>query len=95
MLKPILCLYAACSGVAFAGASAAKWSVYEVNLTSGGASSNWYTDPAGAVIATFRGPGGVTRKVPGFWDGDRSFKIRFTPVAEGAWEYQTSSPNPD
>lgn len=71
-----------------------KWSVYEMTLTASGNSANWYTDSSGGVVATFTGPGGVTRKVPGFWDGGNSFKVRFTPTVEGTWTYRTDSANP-
>lgn len=29
--------------------------------------------------------------VPGFWDGGRSFKVRFSPPTTGTWRYSTSS----
>lgn len=70
-----------------------RWSTLEITLTSSGSSSNWYTDPASSVTATFSGPAGVTKRVRGFWDGGRSFKVRFTPTVEGHWKYRTRSSN--
>ena len=70
-----------------------KWSMYEIDVTGRGTSANWYTDRDARMVATFRGPAGTIRKVPGFWDGGNSFKIRFTPTLEGTWTYRISSSN--
>ncbi len=32
---------------------------------------------------------GKTLTIPGFWDGGKTFKIRFAPTAYGVWEYKT------
>ncbi len=50
-------------------------------------------DPAVDFHAVFTGPQGARLTIPGFWDGDRTWKIRFTPTAAGTWEYRTSSAN--
>jgi Domain of unknown function (DUF5060)/Protein of unknown function (DUF4038) len=34
-------------------------------------------------------------KVPGFWDGGSTYKVRFSPPTSGAWSYQTSSSVPE
>lgn len=49
----------------------------------------WWEDP---VKAVFRHPGSG-REVPicGFWDGDRSWVIRFAPPLAGAWTFETQS----
>lgn len=52
--------------------------------------------PAGAEFdvefsATFTGPQNAELTVPGFFDGDDRFVIRFAPPTEGTWRYQTSS----
>ena len=36
----------------------------------------------------FTGPDGQTMKVPGYWDGDTAWHIRFTPSQVGQWTYQ-------
>ena len=41
--------------------------------------------------ATFAGPDGRRRVVPGFYDGDGTWIVRFCPDAEGAWHYSTES----
>jgi len=71
-----------------------KWSTYEFILAARGRSPNWYADANASVTATFSGPGAVTKHVNGFWDGGKSFKVRFTPTVEGIWTYQASSSDP-
>jgi hypothetical protein len=42
--------------------------------------------------AEFRSPkGGTTKVMPGFWDGGRSFKLRFAPDFEGRWDFRLIS----
>lgn len=36
----------------------------------------------------FIGPDGYQWHVPGFWDGEGAWRVRFTPSAEGEWRYQ-------
>lgn len=38
----------------------------------------------------FTGPDGTEWRVPGFWDGDGSWRLRFTPSREGEWRYQVT-----
>jgi hypothetical protein len=40
----------------------------------------------------FTGPGGVRLVVPGFYDGENTWKIRFSPTAVGQWSMKTLSP---
>lgn len=40
-----------------------------------------------ALDATFTGPDGSGATVPGFWDADDSWRIRFTPDTPGTWTY--------
>lgn len=47
------------------------------------------------VGARFEGPGGQVTTVAGFWDGDRTYRIRFAPPSVGMWTYRTTSSNPD
>jgi hypothetical protein len=39
------------------------------------------------LTAVFIGPDGREWAVPGFWDGDEAWRVRFTPSAEGGWRY--------
>jgi len=40
----------------------------------------------------FTGPEGVRLRVPGFYDGDGTWKIRFSPTHVGEWAMRTMSP---
>jgi len=46
------------------------------------------------LSAEFTGPGGVRLNVPGFYDGDGTWKIRFSPTQVGQWSMTTSSSLP-
>lgn len=41
--------------------------------------------------AEFRDPRGDTYVMPGFWDGGRKLKIRFSPLSEGRWDFRVTS----
>ena len=41
--------------------------------------------------ATFTGPKGSTIRMPGFWDGGNTWRVRFTHTLPGRWMYRTSS----
>jgi hypothetical protein len=71
------------------GAAVPKWSVVELPLTADGDYATPYLEAG--VRATFRGPGGEERTANGFWDGGATWKVRFTPTAEGPWTYTTAS----
>jgi hypothetical protein len=53
-----------------------------------------YTNPYDArqvsLDGVFTGPDGAQWKVPGFWDGETSWRMRFTPSQEGGWNYKLS-----
>ena len=68
-------------------ASVAKWERFEVKLES---SAN-HTNPVqqAALTATFTSPSGKAQKVYGFWDGERTWKVRFAPNETGKWTYKT------
>jgi len=63
--------------------------MHEIALEAERASANPYIDVE--VIAQFAGPGGIVKDVRGFWDGGRTFKVRFTPTAQGEWTYTITS----
>ncbi|HSL42739.1 MAG TPA: DUF5060 domain-containing protein [Anaerolineales bacterium] len=52
--------------------------------------SNPYDVREVALDGVFIGPDGLTMTVPGFWDGEGSWKMRFTPSEEGLWTYSVS-----
>ena len=68
-------------------ANVAKWDIFDLALT-GPSEGNPYLDVA--LEATFS-QGGTTLRVPGFYDGESAYRIRFMPPSEGEWTYRTSS----
>ena len=40
---------------------------------------------------TFEHESGESIRVPGFWDGDDTWKVRFAPVKSGIWEWSTTA----
>lgn len=62
-------------------------SIFETAFTSDRA----YPDPIRdlSLSVTFTGPGGEEVTVPAFWDGDATWRVRFSPPAAGEWRYTT------
>ena len=77
------------SSVAFAGKifSVSKWERAEISLKSSKAYTNAIQEAE--VRALFVSPLGETNRVYGFWDGGKSWKIRFKPTFPGRWKYFT------
>lgn len=46
------------------------------------------------LVGDFTGPGGVRLSVPGFYDGNGVWKIRFSPTSLGTWTMRTRSSLP-
>ena len=69
--------------------SGRQWQVVEIALESTAAYANPFADVE--VWADLRCPGGQARRVPGFYDGDGTWRVRFNPDEPGRWEYRTSS----
>lgn len=44
------------------------------------------------LAGEFTGPEGIRIRVPGFYDGDGRWIIRFSPTREGVWTLRTASP---
>jgi hypothetical protein len=70
-----------------ATADVERWGVFELTL-SGPKTGNPFVDVT--LDADFR-QGKTKITVPGFYDGDGVYKIRFSPDSEGAWTYTTRS----
>ncbi len=70
-----------------APATAEQWGVYELTL-KGPAEGNPFVEVR--ISATFTN-GAITREVPGFYDGDDNYRIRFMPETTGTWHYETKS----
>eukprot|EP01042_Synura_sphagnicola_P023008 gene23008-29332_t len=79
----------ACSGQVAAASvqTAEQWGPYEITL-NGPQSGNPFTDIR--LYATFR-KYAQTIKVPGFYDGEGIYRIRFSPPSAGEWRWTTAS----
>ena len=61
---------------------------FEVSLESAGNYSNPVHEAS--LTATFTSPQGTKLTVPGFWDGGKTWRVRFLPTQTGAWKYETA-----
>jgi len=69
-----------------------KWSVYEMTLTASDHTADPYLETN--LVGVFSGPNDQSVVVNGFWDGGRTFRVRFAPTVEGTWTYMTVSSDP-
>ncbi|MGC9316641.1 MAG: DUF4038 domain-containing protein [Armatimonadota bacterium] len=71
----------------------ARWDVHEIVLES----EREYDEPLwdATLTALFTSPSGREREVEGFWDGDRSWLVRFCPDEVGTWRWRTRRSVPD
>ncbi|HSO92266.1 MAG TPA: DUF4038 domain-containing protein, partial [Arthrobacter sp.] len=66
-----------------------QWTRFEQVLES----AIEYANPpqeAGLTVV-FTSPGGKTSRVPGFWDGGRTWRVRFAPDERGTWTWKATS----
>ena len=69
-----------------------QWECYEMSFASTGTYSNPYTEVEFWVEFTHSSGENIRR--PGYWDGDNTWKVRFSsPYKEGIWTYQSYSTN--
>lgn len=68
------------------------WEAQEIVLQA----ARDYADPYVDVVCwiELEGPG-FARRVYGFWDGDRTYRVRFVATAPGEWRWRTGSNQPD
>ena len=50
--------------------------------------ANPYDQRQVSLDGVFKGPDGKMMNVPGFWDGENAWRMRFTPSQVGKWSYQ-------
>lgn len=65
------------------------WRTIELSFES----TREYLNPYQAVDAeaVFLGPDGIRIVRPAFWDGGRTWKVRFAPTRQGRWRYSVTS----
>lgn len=69
-----------------------KWGRFERTFRSDRIYTNALQDAALTVV--FTSPLGVSREQPGFWDGARNWRVRFSPDVAGHWTYRTVCSDP-
>src|SRR5438067_8264781 len=60
------------------------WGRFETDFTA-----EEDTSPDADLAVTFTSPSGRQRVVPGFWDGGRTWRVRFLPDEEGTWRFRS------
>lgn len=68
-------------------AATQRYQPVEITLTSDQAYPHPHRDVQ--LDAIFEAPDGQTFKIGGFWDGDRTYRVRFAPPTTGTWTYRT------
>ncbi len=76
-----------CSAAPLGGASVARWSIYEITLP-GPTDGNPFLQVDFSARFT---DGTRVMEVPGFYDGDGIYRIRFLAGSLGVWHYETLS----
>jgi hypothetical protein len=89
----VLCLLLLPAGVPKAAASGneaiiSKWGRFETSFQSSVVYTNALQDASLRVI--FTSPLGDTNVVDGFWDGGKTWRVRFSPDQPGRWKYRTT-----
>ena len=72
--------------------SVAPWKPLELEFSSALPYADPYSDVD--VTVTFASPSGGTLSRPAFWDGARTWRVRFAPTEPGRWTYSTSATVP-
>jgi len=81
--------------VEFDRAEVLKYESIKITLDVDAKYSNPYDVREVSLDGVFTGPDGAQMKVPGFWDGVDSWRIRFTPSQEGTWTYSILITDPN
>ena len=69
-----------------------RWRPQDFPFTSKAANENPFAVMFSAEVT---GPNGVRMTVPGFYDGQGTWKVRFAPNTVGKWFLRTTSTHPD
>src|SRR5688572_10318011 len=83
---------ALCARAALVSGEAHVWETQVIILESSRDYPNAYSEVDCWIELS--GPG-FARRVYGFWDGDRVFRVRFVATAPGEWTWRTGSNQPE
>lgn len=64
-----------------------RYDSLEITLSSDARFTNPYDARQVRLQGRFTAPDGTVMDVPGFWDGEQLWRVRFTPWLEGKWTY--------
>jgi hypothetical protein len=87
LLAPAAILFFAACGQAEEGVSVQQWDIYEVALHGPDSGNPFIEVTLNAVFKQRE----KSVSVPGFYDGDGTYRIRFSPDLQGRWTYETVS----
>lgn len=88
----IVIAIAAAASVATGAAPVHVWEKQELTFTAARDSANPYTETT--VWVDLTGPT-FQKRIYGFWDGERTFKVRLVVTEPGTWKWQSGSNPPD
>jgi hypothetical protein len=88
----LLSVFAAALGSMPALGAVHVWEKQDLTFTSANSYTNPYTDVT--VWVDLSGPG-FKKRVYGFWDGERTFRVRVLATAPGTWTWRSGSTPPD
>jgi hypothetical protein len=80
------------ASAATAGTQGPRWLPKDFTFRSKTMPDNPFAVPISAEIS---GPDGVRLTMPGFYDGEGTWKVRFSPTVEGTWSLVTRSTDPE
>ncbi len=78
------------AGVTLDRAELGRYEALELTVDLEATYANPYDARQIRLDGLFTAPDGSEWRVPGFWDGDGSWRLRFTPSQEGEWRYQVT-----
>lgn len=93
MRTTILAIWICLAAAAAAADEVPLYSVFEESFTAGDSYRNPYVELRAA--ATLLRPDGEKWRIPLFWDGERTWKMRVSPDQPGAWSYTVRSSDSD
>ena len=77
-------------GAESAGTDVPRFGVFEAALAASGDHANPYAAVTASAVLTPPG-GGPGRTIPLFWDGGKTWRLRFSPDVEGEWRWTVRS----
>lgn len=87
-LRLVVLLSLVTSALPLAAATVPKYQRFEHSFESAKAYANPLQEAS--LTVTFTAPSGAKLKLPGFWDGGKTWRVRFIPTETGKWTFEAS-----